>query len=223
LIDMTMMRRPAVWTTNVVALLFGAAMFSTLTFLPQLVETSSSAGYGFGAGVTLAGLVMLPMLVTMAIGGMLSGPIRHVVGFKAQLATGSALLAAAGVGFAFLNDAAWQIVLAGAVFGLGLGLAYSAMTSVIVQAVPAAQTGAASGMNANIRNIGGALGTAVVTAVVTGSIGTNGLPSAGGYAMGFSILAVIAVLGVFFSLLVPSPARRREGGANGAAQPAPGP
>lgn len=223
LIDMTMMRRPAVWTTNVVALLFGAAMFATLTFLPQLIETPSSAGYGFGAGVTLAGLVMLPMLVTMAIGGMLSGPIRHVVGFKAQLAAGSALLAAAGVGFAFLNDAAWQIILAGTVFGLGLGLAYSAMTSVIVQAVPAAQTGAASGMNANIRNIGGALGTAVVTAVVTGSIGTNGLPSAGGYAMGFSILAVIAVLGVFFSLLVPSPARRREKGANGAAQPAPGP
>src|SRR4051794_15404424 len=35
LIDMRMMRLPAVWTTNVVALLFGAGMFGVYAFLPQ--------------------------------------------------------------------------------------------------------------------------------------------------------------------------------------------
>src|SRR5689334_1484698 len=34
LIDMRLMRLPAVWTTNLVALLFGAAMFTTYAFLP---------------------------------------------------------------------------------------------------------------------------------------------------------------------------------------------
>ncbi|MBM9506520.1 MFS transporter [Streptomyces sp. KK5PA1] len=208
-IDMAMMRRPAVWTTNAVALLFGAAMFATLTFLPQLVETPSSAGYGFGASVTVAGLVILPMLATMAVGGMISGPLHRTVPFRAQLAWGSALLAAACLGFAFLHDAAWQIALAGAVFGLGLGLAYSAMTSLIVHAVPPAQTGAATGMNTNIRNIGGALGTAVVTALVTGTVGAGGLPSAGGYETGFTVLAATATAGVLFSLLIPGPRRSR--------------
>jgi EmrB/QacA subfamily drug resistance transporter len=203
LIDMAMMRRPSVWTTNLVALLFGAAMFSTLTFLPQFLETPRSAGYGFGASVTVAGLVTVPMLVTMALGGMLSGPLHHAVGFKAQLGWGSALLGVACLGFAFLDHAEWQIAVAGAVFGLGLGLAYSAMTSVIVRAVPAEQTGVATGMNTNIRNIGGALGTAVVTTVVTGSAGADGLPSEGAYATAFVVLAVAAAAGMLFSLLVP--------------------
>lgn len=41
------------------------------------------------------------------------------------------------------------------VYGIGLGLAYAALTSVIVQSVPPSQTGTAIGMNANIRTIGG--------------------------------------------------------------------
>lgn len=209
-IDIAMLRRPAVWTTNAVALLFGAAMFATLTFLPQLVETPTSTGYGFGASVSVAGLVILPMLVTMAVGGSMSGPARHLVGFRAQMAGGSALLALAGLGFAFVHDALWQIAVAGAVFGLGLGLAYSAMTSVVVQAVPPAQTGVATGMNTNVRTIGGALGTAVVTAVITGSARADGLPSEGGYTAGFVVLAATAVAGVLFSLLVPGGRGARE-------------
>jgi MFS family permease len=202
-IDMRMMRRRAVWTTNLVALLFGAAMFSVLTYLPQFIEAPRTAGYGFGASVTVAGVIILPMLVTMAAGGMASGPIHHVVGFKAQLAWGSAFLGAGSLGFAFWNAAAWQVAIGCAVFGLGLGLAYSAMTSVIVQAVPRVQTGAATGMNTNIRNVGGAVGTALVTAVITATARPDGLPSAGGYAVAFTALAAIASAAVLLSLLIP--------------------
>jgi len=35
--------------------------------------------------------------------------------------------------------------------GVGFGLAFSAMSALVVAAVPAEQTGVASGMNANIR------------------------------------------------------------------------
>jgi Transcriptional regulator SbtR-like, C-terminal domain len=37
--------------------------------------------------------------------------------------------------------------------GVGFGLAFSAMSALVVAAVPASQTGVASGMNANIRTI----------------------------------------------------------------------
>jgi MFS family permease len=203
-IDMRMMRQTAVWTTNLVALLFGASMFSVLTFLPQFIETPSSAGYGFGSSVTVAGIIILPMLMAMAVGGMISGPIHQRVGFKAQLGWGSAFLGAGSLGFACWNGSVWQVAVAGAVFGLGLGLAYSAMTSVIVAAVAPEQTGAATGMNTNIRNIGGAIGTAVVTAIVTGSAGSGAFPTAAGYTAGFAVLAVTGAVAVVFSLLIPS-------------------
>src|ERR1700712_4024821 len=52
LIDMQMMRLPAVWTTNLVALLFGAGMYAAFAFLPGFVQANrSQVGYGFNASV----------------------------------------------------------------------------------------------------------------------------------------------------------------------------
>ena len=61
LIDMRMMRLPAVWTTNLVAFLFGACLYSALAFLPEFLQTPASAGYGFGASVTASGFFLLPL------------------------------------------------------------------------------------------------------------------------------------------------------------------
>ena len=41
LIDMKMMRRTAVWTNNLVALLIGVGMYATFAFLPEFVQTPS--------------------------------------------------------------------------------------------------------------------------------------------------------------------------------------
>jgi predicted MFS family arabinose efflux permease len=102
LIDMRMMRLPAVWTANLVALLFGAGMFSVYAFLPEFLQTPETAGYGFS--VTGAGLLMLPMLVTMAVSGSLSGPIASVVGAKALLVWGSVCSVVACAGFAAYHE-----------------------------------------------------------------------------------------------------------------------
>ncbi|HJY70826.1 MAG TPA: MFS transporter, partial [Streptosporangiaceae bacterium] len=65
LIDMKMMRRTAVWTNNLVALLIGVGMYATFAFLPEFVQTPTAAGYGFGASITRSGLMLLPSAVTM--------------------------------------------------------------------------------------------------------------------------------------------------------------
>lgn len=220
LIDMRMMRQPLMLTTNTVALLFGGAMIAAFTFLPQFLETPASAGYGFGASVTTAGLLILPMLVAMAAGGLVSGPIHRTVGFKAQLVTGSALISAACAGFGLLNTAPWQLAAAGAVFGLGLGIAYAALTSLIVQGADPAQTGIATGMNTNIRTIGGSIGIAVVAAIVTSHTQPSGLPTAAGYTTGFLVLAAIAAAAVVVALLVPT--TRATPPPTGPDRPAPG-
>jgi MFS family permease len=211
-IDMKMMRLPAVWTSNLVALLFGAAMFAVWVFLPQLIQVPSSAGYGFGATVSEAGWVMLPMLVSMAVAGVFSGRLAGVLPFKLQLAGASAVIALSCVSLAMLHASIWEVALVSGVYGVGLGLAYAALTSVIVQNVPASQTGTAIGMNANIRTIGGAIGTAVMTAMVTAQHTADGVPAEAGFISGFLLFAGVAALAMVVSLLIPG-ARRQQAAA----------
>jgi EmrB/QacA subfamily drug resistance transporter len=208
LIDMRMMRLPAVWTTNLVALLFGAAMFAVYAFVPQFMQIPTVAGFGFGSSVTQAGLLMLPMLVTMAVSGSLSGPIAPWFSVKAQVVWGSALSLVASVAFAEFHDRPWQVAIATAVFGLGLGLAYASMTSLIVQNVPREQTGAATGMNANIRTIGGSIGTAIASSIITGHVQASGLPAESGFTETFLLLAAFCAIAVLLALAIPT-ARRR--------------
>jgi len=203
LIDMRMMRIPAVWTTNLVALLFGAAMFAVYAFVPQFMQIPTVAGFGFGSSVTQAGLLMLPMLVTMAVSGSLSGPIAPWFSVKAQVVWGSALSLVASVAFAEFHDRPWQVAISTAVFGLGLGLAYASMTSLIVQNVPREQTGAATGMNANIRTIGGSIGTALASSIITGHVQTNGLPAESGFTDTFLLLAAFSAAAVLLALAIP--------------------
>ena len=59
LIDMEMMRIPAVWTTNLVALLLGVGMYAVFAFLPEFLQTPRSAGYGFALSITKSGLILL--------------------------------------------------------------------------------------------------------------------------------------------------------------------
>ena len=207
LIDMRMMRRPAVWTTNLVALLFGAAMFGVYAFLPQLVQTPRASGYGFGASVTRSGLLMVPMLVTMAVFGSLSGPLARWAGSKAQLIVGAGLGALSCVAFALRHGQQWEIAVVGAVFGIGLGLVYSSMVNLIVQSVPRHQTGVASGMNTNIRTIGASIGTAVVSSIVTSHPAAHGLPAESAYRNSFLLLAGAGAAAFAVALLVPA-ARR---------------
>ena len=208
LIDMRMMRIPAVWTTNLAALLFGGAMFGVYAFLPQLVQLPRATGFGLGESLSAAGLIMLPLLVTMSVAGVLSGRVAQAIGLKAQL-VGASLVGVVGCALlALFHGGAVPIAAAGAVLGVAFGLAYAALASLVVQAVPASQTGAASGMSTNIRTIGGALGTAVVSSVVTASAGPTGLPAESGFTDAFWVLAGASLVAALLALLVPSTRRR---------------
>lgn len=208
LIDMRIMRLPGVWTVNLAALFVGAGMFGIFAFFPRFVQTPTSAGYGFGATVGESGILMVPMLVAMAAAGFVSGPLARRVGFTGQLVGGAALIAVSALGFAFLHDTTIAISIEAGVTGFGLGIAYAAMTSLIVQAVPATQTGVASGMNANIRTIGGALGSTIMAAIVTSSLEPSGLPTESGYTDGYLVLAIFAVGAVVAGLILPVVNRR---------------
>ncbi|MFH8769387.1 MFS transporter [Streptomyces sp. NPDC017958] len=222
LIDLRVMRLPAVWTTNAAALLFGAGMYAIWSFLPGFVQTPTVAGYGFGASVTESGLLMLPMLVAMFLSGVLSGRLEPRVGAKALLTAGAALGALACGFLTLWHDAQWQIAVVAGLFGLGIGLAYASMANLIVGSVPPEQTGAATGMNANIRTIGGSIGAALTSVLVTAHLQPSGLPQASGYTQGWALLALLCLAATGAALLVPvrRAARTADPVAAGAA-PAP--
>jgi hypothetical protein len=85
------------------------------------------------------------------------------------------------------------------------------MSALVVAAVPPSQTGVASGMNANIRTIGGSVGAAVMASIVTSQLGSSGLPKESGYTVGFAVMAAGLVLAALAGLLIPSVRRLRQG------------
>ena len=202
LIDMRMMRARAVWTTNLVGFMFGAGMYAVFAFVPEFVQTPTSAGYGFGASITESGLISLPMAIVMFIFGSLSGPLSARIGARMVLFAGSVVSAVGFLMWALTHSEIWQVSVAMSLLGAGIGLGFSAMTSIIVDAVPSSQTGVASGMNANIRTIGGAVGAAVVASVVTANVRSDGFPQESGYTNGYLVLAAASVVGAAACLLI---------------------
>ena len=203
LIDMRMMRIPTVWTVNLVALLFGMGMYSMFAFLPQFLQTPQLTGYGFGVSVTESGLLLLPQTAATFVAGLLSGRLAATYGSKAVLVVGAALTSLGTLGLTVLHDQLWQVVAETTVLGLAFGLAFAAMSNLVVDAVPQTQTGVASGMNANIRTVGGALGGAVLATVITAGARPDGLPVEAGYTHGFGVLVATSALAALVALFVP--------------------
>ncbi|CAB4693649.1 MAG: MFS transporter [Actinobacteria bacterium] len=203
LVDMQMMRIPTVWTVNLVALLFGMGMYSMFAFLPAFLQSPEDTGYGFGLSVTESGLILLPQTAATFVAGLVSGRLAARHGSKAILVAGAALTAAGTFGLVLFHESAWQVVVETTVLGLAFGLAFAAMSNLVVAAVPQSQTGVASGMNANIRTVGGALGGAVLASVVTAGARADGYPVEAGYVHGFTLLGITATAAALVALLVP--------------------
>jgi len=208
LVDMAMMRIRGVWTTNSVALLLGFGMYASFILLPQYVETPSRAGYGFGASVTQAGLFMLPSTVTMLVMGSLTGRLERLFGSKPPLLAGGMLAAFSFLLLTFSRDERWEIYLAAAILGAGIGLSFAAMANLIIENVGPAQTGVATGMNTVTRTVGGAFGGAATASVLAATVGVAGYPTTNGYTAAFALCAGALIIAVLVGLAIPQ--RRPE-------------
>jgi MFS family permease len=139
----------------------------------------------------------------MLFSGPLGGQLGARYGSRLPLALGSL---SAGLSYTWLavgHDARIDIYLAGALLGLGIGLAFAAMANLVVEAVPVEVTGVASAINAIMRQIGGAIGAQVAAALVSASFVAGGrYPAEGGFTDAFvmSAIASLAALAVCFAI-----------------------
>jgi EmrB/QacA subfamily drug resistance transporter len=202
LVDMRMMRRRAVLTTNTTAFLIGFGMFGSFIIIPQLVQLPKSTGFGFGANVTEAGLFLLPSTVVMLLAGPIAGVIGTRLGSKIPLVAGTVFAAVSFAFLAFEHEHRWAIYGATAMMGLGIGFAFASMANLIVEAVDQRETGVATGMNTIMRTIGGSLGGQISATVLAGHL-VHGYPTTTGFTVAFAISACVVLIAFASALLIP--------------------
>lgn len=217
LVDLRMMRLRGVWTANLVALLTGVSMYGSFAFVPQFVQTPSVNGYGFDVSASESGLIMLPAAVMSFLCGLVAARVTRRIGARNALVLGSAISTAGLCVAAFAHAEAREMYAAVALTGLGTGLVFACLANAVIEAVPAHQTGTASGMNANIRIIGGAIGMAVITTVVTAAPQASGYPTEGAYTLAFALMAAASLVAALAALLVPRVRRATASPATAAA------
>ncbi len=158
------MARRSIWPVNAVAVLVGFCMYATGYLVPQFVQSDPAAdGFGFGAGVTETGLFLLPALGAGLLSGAAAGALGGRTGSKLPLRLGIATMAGGYAVLAVAHAVAWPVYLGTLLaHGIGLNLAYTAMSNLIVAAAPAAQVGESSGHEHDAadgrRGAGGAAG-----------------------------------------------------------------
>lgn len=226
LIDMKMMRVRGVWTTNAAAFLLGAGLYASFVVFPQFAQLPKSTGFGFGASVVASGLYLLPATIGMTILGLKAGAISNRFGSRAALLAGTVFATASFVMLAVAHEHPYELLIAASLLGIGIGLAFAALGNLIVQAVPAEQTGVASGMNNVMRTLGGALGGQLSATFIADHM-INDLPAVTGFTDTFLMATGFLLLCFGAGLLVPktlgaAPKDRGRGGAPIAAPEAAG-
>jgi EmrB/QacA subfamily drug resistance transporter len=209
LIDLAVLRQPAVATTNLTAFMVGVAMFASFLLIPRFAQAPELTGYGFGASVTVAGLLLLPAAIAQLLTGALAGRLGVRIGFRAVLAIGAGLTTASFVVLAAAHEREVEVLVAGALLGAGISFAFAAMANLIVGAVPQSEVGIATGINTVMRTVGGSFGAAIATAILAGNTAAGGLPTEGAYTAAFAVSAVAGLAAVGAALLVPRPGSPR--------------
>jgi EmrB/QacA subfamily drug resistance transporter len=195
---------------NTVGLLVGGSLFSMFFFITLYMQQV------LGYSPIDAGLSYLPLAVMIVVASGVASQLVTRVGFKPVLATGMLLIAGAlvwfsqvSVGGGFVSDILGPSLLAAA----GLGFAFVTTTIAAVSGVREQESGLASGLINTSQQIGGALGLAVLATIAnsrTGDLVASGggarseLPNAlnEGFQSAFLGGAGIAALGFVLTLVL---------------------
>jgi EmrB/QacA subfamily drug resistance transporter len=221
MVDVSLFRRVRFTAGVSSSLLAFVVLFGVLVVVPFLLERGS------GFGTVRTGLELMVMPVALGLVAPFSGRMADRIGVRRPAMTGLGLAALGLVLLATLRPATPGFLGLLALVGAGLGLFTSPNNAGIMAAVPARQSGLASGLLNMSRGLGTAVGLAVTPAVFSALGGDGGSPSAVRTAVSvtFMVLAAVALTGAAITALGSSPeplemsrgtsAERPESGAIG--------
>ena len=147
--------------------LVGAGMISMVTYVPLYVQGV------LGGSPTEAGASITPMVIGWPIASAISGRILPRVGFRILVRVGLSISAFAAIALAlFLRpDASLRVPqAASALFGIGLGIANTALLIAVQTSVEWRQRGVATASTMFARTIGGTLAVGVLGGILAAAL-----------------------------------------------------
>jgi predicted MFS family arabinose efflux permease len=154
---------PTLAGLNLLTLLLYGALAGFMLLLPFVLITA--AGYS----ATAAGAGLLPFPIIVSLGSPLLGDLAGRIGARPLLIAGATLVAAGSLLALLIGPGGdyWTAVLpCVVVVALGMSCAAAPLTSAILGAVDAKHTGAASGLNSALAQLGGVIVIALIGAVL---------------------------------------------------------
>lgn len=188
LVDVRLMVGRLPPAAHVAALSVGVAKYLVIASVTVLVQAPGR--FGFGASIVVAGLLLVPFSLASVLGGRVTGALVQRAGTRGILPLGSLVQGAALTAFGLFHTSLWQLAVVTGLAGLGAGIAFAVLPTILVAAVPAGETGSAMGLNQVLRYTGFAAGSALTATVLTTATPPGAAwPETGGY-------ATIAVIGL---------------------------
>ncbi|MCU1436253.1 MAG: transporter [Pseudarthrobacter sp.] len=223
MVDLRTSARRPVLMTNLASLLIGFAMFANMLLTTQQLQLPAVTGYGFELNVITAGLCMVPSGLAMVVFAPLSGRIIRIFGGKTALMAGALVMIVGYVGRVFFYDSIAWVIIGSTVVSVGTAIAYAAMPTLIMGAVPITETASANGLNSLVRAIGTSTSSAAIAAVftsVTIAVGDARLPSFDAFRDIFWLAAAASAASMLAAVFIPRAAgvRRPPATAAGAAE-----
>ncbi|MER6528579.1 MFS transporter [Streptomyces sp. NPDC001508] len=210
LIDPALLLGRPIAGAHIGAFLLGATQFVFYVLVPKLAELPTGlppqaahlVDYGFGASVTVAGLILIPGTLLGLPASSAVGRVERRLGPRAPLALGLAVSAVGGASMALFHAREWQAVTAYAVIGTGFGLAMGALPKLIHDVTQPQAIATANGINTVARTVGGAVGSQLAAALLASrAISGTSLPDGTGFTLSFWIAAGIAMVGAVYALV----------------------
>lgn len=206
LVDLRLVGQPRVGLSHVAALLAGFAFYANTLVTAQLVQAPAATGYGLGLSIVATGLCLLPSGIVMLLLSPVSARISAARGPRITLALGAAVIAAGYAVRIADSRELWMIIAGATVVAIGTTLAYSALPTLILRAVPPEQTASANGVNVLMRTIGQAGSSAAVAAVLvhhTSPVDGAPVPTLHGYLLAFAMAGAVALVAAAAALCIP--------------------
>lgn len=204
LVDLRLMRERGALTANVVGLLGAIGMYEVISLVTRLVQTPTSAGYGFGSPVVVAGLMLVPFSAASLAASKLGPALARRTSPTFIMAVSGVLMIAAMLMFCFARSSLTEIVVMMAAAGLGIGSTYAVIPGLIVNAVPRSETGSALSFNQVLRYVGYGLGSALSALILQAHTPAGQeLPERSGYTVASLIACALWVLVVISATVLP--------------------
>ncbi|HEU5271472.1 MAG TPA: MFS transporter, partial [Jatrophihabitans sp.] len=195
LVDIRATARRPIMLTNTASLMFGFALFASLIGTAPYVQAPPASGYGFGSSALVAGLCLLPSGLLMLLLAPVAARLIGSIGAHRTLTVGAVIVAVGWLLRITVTGSIWYVLLGSTVVGVGTGIGYAAMPTLINRNSPASELAAANGLNSLSRSLGSSLASAIggsLLAISTVTVAGFELPSLAAYRALFAICAVAA-------------------------------